>query len=973
MVGRFGLTHHPVGRLHGRREFPARAVVGEHVPVVGRRCSARATTRSAPTWCARADGRKTAVHAHGAGHGRHRPLARHGRRRPRRACGRSPSRRGATRSATWHHAVTVKIDAGQGGEDLANDLETGARLFERLAKRCPRPSAPRGRGRRRRCATRTWTSRTGSPRPSTEYLQRLVHEHPVRELVTVLAALPAVGRPPARAVRRVVRVLPALDRRRAGRRPESRRPGRPARHVQGRHRAPRLRRRRWASTWSTCRRSTRSARSTARARTTPWPPQPWDVGSPWAIGSRRRRARRHPSRARARWPTSAPSSRRARELGMEVALDFALQAAPDHPWVTDAPGVVHHQARRHDRLRREPAEEVPGHLPDQLRQRPRGPLRRVPARARALDRRGRHDLPRRQPAHQADQLLAVADRRGQARPSRRAVPGRGVHPSRDDARAGQDRLHPELHLLHLAQHEGGDRGRTRSELVESAALHAAELLRQHPGHPARLPGARRPGGIRDPRRAGGDAVADLGRVLRLRAVRAPAAAPGSEEYLDSEKYQLRPRDFAAAIADGRSLAPFIAQLNRIRREHPALHRLRNLHFHEIDNDEITVLQQARRGHRRHGAGGRARNPHETREATVSWIWPRSASTGTTGFGVRDLLSGSRIRWGEHNYVRLDPHRPAHIFVMSSPIADRADLTRPTRPDSEDVVHAADVPSTGRSHRATADPDWFKRAVFYEVLVRGFSDSNGDGTGDLRGLADKLDYLQWLGVDCLWLPPFYPSPLRDGGYDVSDYSGVLPEFGTIEDFKALPRRGARPRGIRVIIDFVMNHTSDAAPVVPGLAQRSRRPLRRLLRLERRRHAATPTRGSSSSTPSRRTGRSTRSASSTSGTASSATSPTSTSTPRPCSRRSSTRCGSGSTSASTASASTRCPICTSATAPTARTCPRRTSSCGGCARRSTATTPTACCCARRTSGRPTSSSTSAIRRSAATSATWRSTSR
>ena len=82
--------------------------------------------------------------------------------------------------------------------------------------------------------------------------------------------------------------------------------------------------------------------------------------------------------------------------------------------------------------------------------------------------------------------------------------------------------------------------------------------------------------------------------------------------------------------------------------------------------------------------------------------------------------------------------------------------------------------------ARRDPDWFKRAVFYEVLVRGFADSNGDGTGDLRGLADKLDYLQWLGVDCLWLPPFFSSPLRDGGYDVSDYTGVLPEFGTIDD-------------------------------------------------------------------------------------------------------------------------------------------------------------------------------------------------
>jgi len=109
-------------------------------------------------------------------------------------------------------------------------------------------------------------------------------------------------------------------------------------------------------------------------------------------------------------------------------------------------------------------------------------------------------------------------------------------------------------------------------------------------------------------------------------------------------------------------------------------------------------------------------------------------------------------------------------------------------------------------RGSRDPDWFKRAVFYEVLVRGFSDSNSDGTGDLRGLADKLDYLAWLGIDCLWLPPFYPSPLRDGGYDISDYEGVLAEFGTIDDFRAL-LKAAHERGIKVIIDFVMNHTSD----------------------------------------------------------------------------------------------------------------------------------------------------------------------
>ena len=105
-----------------------------------------------------------------------------------------------------------------------------------------------------------------------------------------------------------------------------------------------------------------------------------------------------------------------------------------------------------------------------------------------------------------------------------------------------------------------------------------------------------------------------------------------------------------------------------------------------------------------------------------------------------------------------------------------------------------------------DPLWFKRAVFYEVLIRGFADSNGDGTGDIKGLTAKLDYLQWLGVDCVWLLPIYESPLRDGGYDISDFMKVLPEFGDLGDFVQLVDE-AHKRGMRIIADLVMNHSSD----------------------------------------------------------------------------------------------------------------------------------------------------------------------
>jgi maltose alpha-D-glucosyltransferase/alpha-amylase len=110
---------------------------------------------------------------------------------------------------------------------------------------------------------------------------------------------------------------------------------------------------------------------------------------------------------------------------------------------------------------------------------------------------------------------------------------------------------------------------------------------------------------------------------------------------------------------------------------------------------------------------------------------------------------------------------------------------------------------------TRDPQWHRRSVFYEVMVRSFMDSNGDGTGDLGGLIQKLDYLQWLGIDALWLPPFFQSPLRDGGYDVSDYNSVLPEFGTIEEFRELVTK-AHERNMRIVIDLVINHTSDQHP-------------------------------------------------------------------------------------------------------------------------------------------------------------------
>src|SRR5205085_722735 len=126
--------------------------------------------------------------------------------------------------------------------------------------------------------------------------------------------------------------------------------------------------------------------------------------------------------------------------------------------------------------------------------------------------------------------------------------------------------------------------------------------------------------------------------------------------------------------------------------------------------------------------------------------------------------------------------------------------------------------------APADPLWYKDAVLYEVHVRAFADGNGDGIGDFVGLTQKLDFIQDLGVTAVWLLPFYPSPLRDDGYDIADYTNVHPNYGTLDDFKAFLDE-AHKRNLRVITELVVNHTSDQHPwfqrarrARPGSAER-----------------------------------------------------------------------------------------------------------------------------------------------------------
>jgi len=145
-------------------------------------------------------------------------------------------------------------------------------------------------------------------------------------------------------------------------------------------------------------------------------------------------------------------------------------------------------------------------------------------------------------------------------------------------------------------------------------------------------------------------------------------------------------------------------------------------------------------------------------------------------------------------VSVGPPTLTHILAAERPSARTA------------AEREADAQAQAQTRQwFEAEPLWFKRSVFYEIHVRGFYDANGDGIGDFRGLTEKLDYLQWLGIDCIWLLPFYESPLRDGGYDISDFAKVHPDYGAVDDVRELID-ASHARQIRVIADLVMNHTS-----------------------------------------------------------------------------------------------------------------------------------------------------------------------
>ncbi len=563
--------------------------------------------------------------------------------------------------ATWHHAITTKIEAGQGADDLANDLAIGAHLFDRLAKAFPRAERARAMASARALRDASLDLAHRVAPALQDQLQDLVARFPLRDQVVSSPRYPLwVDRPRALFGSWYEFFPRSIGAELAG---DPLAPARPARH-------------------GTLKEATEHLDYVASLGfdVVYLPPvhpigevnrkgpnnslvaAPWDVGSPWAIGSRDGgHDAIHPELGTMADFTALV--RRANELGIEVALDFALQAAPDHPWAsshrewfTTLPDGTIAYAEN-------PPKKYQDIYPINFDNDPAGLyaecLRILEHWIAAGVTIFRVDNPHTKPINFWHWLLAEV---------------RKSHPEvlfLAEAFTRPAMMH-ELAKVGFHQSYTYFTWRTTKYELETYArelVDSADHMR--PNFFVNTPDI-----LHDYLVHGGPAAFSIRAVLA--SMISPTwgvysgyelfehlnAKPGSEEYLDSEKYQLRPRDFAAAIADGRSLAPFIARLNRIRREHPALQQLRNLHFHRSDNDDITGFSK------RDAETGDTVivvcnvNPHVTREATVTLDLAALGIDWDAGLTVEDLLTGAQYQWGERNYVRLDPHaQPAHILTI----------------------------------------------------------------------------------------------------------------------------------------------------------------------------------------------------------------------------------------------------------------------------------------------------------------------
>jgi starch synthase (maltosyl-transferring) len=658
VVGRLGLNSiHPVIALG---EFPSRAVVGEHVPIEATVFREGHDAVAASVRWRSPDGTEAGfnrMHPLGGGTDRWRTEV-------------IPTATGSWNFvieawsdpfSTWYHAIEVKVDAGQSADELANDLEIGAGLFDQLAT-----LVPAGADADLALAASKDLRRTDVDVPLritralSRELRTLAHDHPVQELIT-----------------RSPRYQVWVDRERAlygawyeffprsigaelaG---DPADPARPKRH-------------------GTLADATRHLDYVADlgfdvAYLPPIHPigkinrkgpnnsldaKPTDTGSPWAIGSiEGGHDAIHPELGTE--ADFAAFVARARELSLEVALDLALQCAPDHPWVTAHPEWFTTLPDGTIAYAENPPKKYQDIYPLNFDNDPRGLAAEVLRIVLLWVSRGVHifrvDNPHTKPLNFWQWLIATVKTQ-----------------------------HPEVLLLAEAftrpamMHELARIGFTQSYTYFTWRNSPWEL-RQYGEELVAAADYMRPNFFTNTPDILNEYLVEGGRSgFAIRAVLAAMMAPtygiysgyelyegtpvrpGSEEYLNSEKYQLRPRDYRGAIERGDSLAPFIKRLNEIRRAHRSLHQLRTLRFHTSENDGILVFSKRDPDSEDTILVVCSTDPHHVREG---WIHLRLDELGlgwNEDFTVTDLLSGANYEWGESNFVRLTPHQPSHIFTV----------------------------------------------------------------------------------------------------------------------------------------------------------------------------------------------------------------------------------------------------------------------------------------------------------------------
>ncbi|MGN6723609.1 MAG: alpha-1,4-glucan--maltose-1-phosphate maltosyltransferase, partial [Marmoricola sp.] len=390
-------------------------------------------------------------------------------------------------------------------------------------------------------------------------------------------------------------------------------------------------------------------------------PAPTDVGSPWAIGSRLGgHDAIHPDLGTFEDFDHFVST--ARGLGLEVALDFALQAAPDHPWVATHPDWFTTRADGTIAYAENPPKKYQDIYPINFDQDYDGLLDESERILRLWMAHGvrifRVDNPHTKPLGFWDDLLdriratdpdvLFLSEAFTIPPMMQALAAVGFHQSYTYFTWRNNKPELESYLTEVARE-------TSHVLRPNFFVNTPDILHaflQYGGPPAFK--------IRAVLAATGSP--SWGVYAGFELFEHVALRPGSEEYLDSEKYQIRVRDWAGAEAEGRSLAPYLTRLNEIRRAHPALQQLRDLQIHRADDDSVLVFSKT--------AGDDIvivavnLDPHGTRESMVHLDLPALGMDWSDTFDVDDLLTGQTWHWGVDNYVRLDPSgEPAHILSV----------------------------------------------------------------------------------------------------------------------------------------------------------------------------------------------------------------------------------------------------------------------------------------------------------------------